>query len=262
MTPAPRPDSLPNSPDGSEPSVEGPLDPAWTDPAKVLTELAQLDADLRSRKSSPVATAPAPGPQPPVYSEDPAPAAPSPDQLTPHLEERIELASASLVQLGAGLRAMDDQWRTLRAEADRLEAQMDGAAQELEFLREKGGASPAAPGPQALLSSPSEALAARSAAHRPHVDAPYGEFTAERYTRTVRAVKSRRRSMAAWTIGCAVIISGALLTFTYLAHEAAPVLWIALLPLVWLIPVPFFLVSFRATQRIIAQDALDLAGTT
>lgn len=261
MTPAPRPDSLPDVVDGSEPSVEGPLDPAWTDPAKVLTELAQLDADLKSRKSTSVPSVAASGAPAAVYSED-SPPAPSPDQLTPHLEERIELASASLVQLGAGLRAMDDQWRTLRAEADRLEAQMDGAAQELEFLREKGGASPATPAPQALLSSPSEALAARSAAHRPHVDAPYGEFTADRYTRTVRAVKSRRRSMAAWTVGCAVIISGALLTFTYLAHEAAPVLWIALLPLVWLIPVPFFLVSFRATQRIIAQDALDLAGTS
>ncbi len=242
-----------------EPGPGDRIDPAWNDPTKVLTELAQLDAELKPRRGPTAAT--------PSVSE-PATAAPATattgdgGPLTPHLEERIELASASLVQIGAGLRAIDNQWAAIRAEADRLEQQMDGAAEELEFLRERGGSAPATPAPQVLLASPSEVLAARVAARHATVEAPYAQFTADKYRRTVSAVKQRRRPMALWTIALAAAISGALLTFTYLAHEAAPPLWLALLPLVWLIPVPFFLVSFLATQRIIAQDALELSGGT
>jgi hypothetical protein len=241
---------------GSPPVPAGGVDPAWSDPTKVLTELAQLDSELKSRRPLTGTGAPA-GPSTSDLPSEPPAADGGPP--TPHLEERIELASASLVQIGAGLRAIDNQWAAIRAEAGRLEQQMDGAAQELEHLRERGGAAPAGPAPQVLLASPTEVLAARVAARRAPVEAPYVEFTADRYRRTVSAVKKRRRSMAVWTIGLAAAISGALLTFTYLAHEAAPPLWIAVLPLVWLIPVPFFFVSFLSTQRIIAQDALELA---
>jgi hypothetical protein len=241
---------------GSAPRSAGGVDPTWNDPTQVLTELAQLDAELKSRR--PLTSIGAP--TGPPASERPSEALPvEGGPPTPHLEERIELASASLVQIGAGLRAIDNQWAAIRAEAGRLEQQMDGAAEELEHLRERGGAAPAGPAPQVLLASPTEVLAARVAARRAPVAAPYVEFTADRYRRTVNAVKKRRRSMAVWTIGLAAVISGALLTFTYLAHEAAPPLWLAVLPLVWLIPVPFFFVSFLSTQRIIAQDALELS---
>jgi hypothetical protein len=239
-------------------ATEEAIDPTWNDPVKVLDELARVDAELRPRRPRSGASVPRPEPvAAAVYSEDPTPAE---TELSPHLEERLELASASLVQMGAGLRAIDDQWRELRAAADRLEEQMEGAAKEMEFLRERAGTMPAGAAARGPLSSAAEALAARSAAHQLPVDAPYGQFTADRYRRTVDAVKDRRRSMAAWTIGLAVAISGALLTFTYLAHEGTPPLWLALLPLVWLIPVPFFLVSFLATQRLVSQNALDLAG--
>ena len=233
------------------------LDPAWSDPTKVLTELAQLDAELKSRRGQTAPSPPAPEPGSEASPEAPAGAN---GPLTPHLEQRIELASASLVQIGAGLRAIDDQWAAIRAEANRLEQQMDGAAEELEFLRERGGAAPAAPAPQVLLASPTEVLAARVAARRAPVEAPYSEFTADRYRRTIRAVEQRRGPVAAWTIGLAAAISGALLTFTFLAHESAPTLWLAILPLVWLIPVPFFFVSFLSTQRIVRQNALQLSG--
>jgi hypothetical protein len=183
-------------------------------------------------------------------------------KYSPYLEEHLGLASASLVELGAGLRAMDDRWRELRTAAVRLEQQMEGAAQEVEFLRQHAGEVPMGTIPRGPLVSASETLAARAASHGLPVDAPFGEFTAERYGRTVAAVKKRRRSLAGWTIGLAGLISGALLTFTYLAHEATPTLWLAVLPLVWLVPVPFFIVSFVATQRIVAQNALDLAGST
>ncbi len=242
-----------------------PPDRGWSDTDRVLAELDRLDAELKPRRgdasgSSPAAatgTAPASPPSPPGPSDE---AWPLDAKYSPYLEEHLGLASASLVELGAGLRAMDDRWRELRSAAIRLEQQMEGAAQEVEFLRQHAGEVPMGTIPRGPLVSASETLAARAASHGLPVDAPYGEFTAERYGRTVAAVRRRRRALAGWTLGLAALISGALLTFTYLAHEAAPPIWLAVLPLVWLIPVPFFVVSFLATQRIVAQNALELAG--
>jgi hypothetical protein len=242
-------------------------DPGWGDTARVLAEIDRVDADLKPRR--PIAStrpaiptqvpAPSPASATSDYSEEPTP----PDaKYSPYLEEHLGLASASLVELGAGLRAMDDRWRELRAATVRLEQQMEGAAQEVEFLRQQAGADPAGTFARGPLVSASETLAARAASHSLPIDAPYGEFTAARYGRTVGAVQRRRRSLAGWTIGLAALISGALLTFTYLAREATPPIWLAVLPLVWLIPVPFFVVSFLATQRIVAQKTLDLAVGT
>jgi hypothetical protein len=251
---------------GTEPNVP---DHGWSDTDRILAELDRVDAELKPRRpgvsGSAAAPATAPHTEPATttastdYSEEPAPLD---AKYSPYLEEHLGLATASLVELGAGLRAMDDRWRELREAAIRLEQQMEGAAQEVEFLRQHAGAVPMGTIPRGPLVSASETLAARAASHGLAVDAPFGEFTAERYGRTVASVRQRRRSMAGWTIGLAALISGALLTFTYLAHEAAPPIWLAVLPLVWLIPVPFFVVSFLATQRLVAQNALDLAGSS
>jgi hypothetical protein len=249
-------------------SIDGkPPDPGWNDTARVLAEIDRVDADLRPRRSTPATHAPAPAAVPEStragtaadYSEEPTPLD---AKYSPYLEEHLGLASASLVELGAGLREMDERWRELREATVRLEQQMEGAAQEVEFLRQQAGANPVGTFARGPLVSASETLAARAASHSLPVDAPYGEFTAARYGRTVTAVQQRRRSLAGWTIGLAALISGALLTFTYLAREATPPIWLAVLPLVWLIPVPFFVVSFLATQRIVAQNALDLAGSS
>jgi hypothetical protein len=250
----------------SLPSEEAP-DGGWRDTDRVLAEIDRLDADLKPRRpgasASPLAPESPPGNGPESgetdFSED---LAPLDAKYSPYLEEHLGLASASLVELGAGLRAMDVRWQELRTAAIRLEQQMEGAAQEVEFLRQHAGEVPMGTIPRGPLVSASETLAARAASHGPPVGAPFGEFTAERYGRTVASVQKRRRAMAGWTIGLAVLISGALLTFTYLAHEATPPIWLAILPLVWLIPVPFFVVSFLATQRIVAQRSLDLAGSS
>lgn len=248
-------------------SGTGASEVGWDDTARVLAEIDRVHAELRPRRPDTPGSAAAPTTTLPNASESgaygvsegPAPGDP---KYSPYLEEHLGLASASLVELGAGLRAMDDRWRELQAAAVRLEQQMEGAAQEVEFLREQAGTVPAGNVARGPLVSASETLAARTAAQGLTTDAPYGEFTAARYRKTVTAVRKRRRPMAVWTIGLAILISGALLTFTYLAHEATPSIWLAVLPIVWLIPVPFFVVSFLATQRIVAQNTLDLTGGT
>jgi hypothetical protein len=255
-------------PGGSTPSTDAEVpDPGWRDTARVLAEIDRVHAELKPRRpgvpASPPPTEAVAASVPTSSSADYSEAwAPLDAKYSPYLEEHLGLASASLVELGAGLRAMDDRWQELRAATVRLEQQMEGAAQEVEFLRQQAGANPVGTFARGPLVSASETLAARAASHSLPVDAPYGDFTAARYGRTVGSVQRRRRSLAGWTIGLAVLISGALLTFTYLAHEATPPLWLALLPLVWLVPVPFFIVSFVATQRIVAQNSLDLAGST
>jgi hypothetical protein len=259
-------DRFSSSSDGISAPTTDETSGGWSDTARVLAEIDRVDAELKPRRPGRAEVPPAVEPSPRdtaasgaySFSEDPAPLD---TKYSPYLEEHLGMASASLVELGAGLRAMDTRWQELRAAAVRLEHQMEGAAQEVEFLRQQAGTVPMGTIPRGPLVSASETLAARAASHALAVDAPFGEFTAERYRRTVGAVGKRRRSLAGWTIGLAVVISGALLTFTYLAHEATPPIWLAILPLVWLIPVPFFVVSFLATQRIVAQNALDLAGT-
>jgi hypothetical protein len=233
--------------------VEEPADPRWTDTASVLAEIERVDAELKRRPAAVSADGPA-GAEPGSEGSEPKP---GDAEYSPYLEEHLGLASVSLVELGAGLRAMSDRWQELQTAAQKLEQQMEGAAQEVEFLREQAGGPTDGSATRGPLLSASEALAAR-AASREVPAAPYEAFTAEKYGRTVAAVQKRRRPLAYWTVGFAALISGALLTFTYLAREATPPLWLAVLPLVWLIPVPFFIVSFLATQRIVAQNALDL----
>jgi hypothetical protein len=36
--------------------------------------------------------------------------------------------------------------------------------------------------------------------------------------------------------------------------------WIAVLPAIWMIPVPFFVLSFFVTQRVLRRNHLDLPG--
>jgi hypothetical protein len=235
-----------------------------TDTATALAELDQLDADLKRRHPRPSADpAPPPKAPPAAPAGEPGEVLGKPESdYSPYLEEHLGLASASLVEIGQGLHAIDQQWRELRTVTERLERQMEGAAQEVEFLRQRAGEESVGTVARGPLISASETLAARSAALGGATPAPYERYTAERYRKTVSAVKLRRRPLAVWTLGLAALISGTLLTFTYLAHTGTPPLWLALLPLIWLIPAPFFVVSFVATQRIVAQNSLDLAGAT
>ncbi len=83
------------------------------------------------------------------------------------------------------------------------------------------------------------------------------QFTATRYDRTVRQLKARRRRIFGWTVGLAAGISIALEVLNVLAREPMPPWWLALLPLVWLIPVPFFVLAFWGTQRTLRANHLE-----
>lgn len=89
----------------------------------------------------------------------------------------------------------------------------------------------------------------------------YRQYTAPKYDRTVDQLRSRRRRILGWTIGLAVGISATLELLNLVAREPMPSWWLALLPLVWLVPVPFFVLSFWGTQRTLRANPLGTGVT-
>lgn len=87
---------------------------------------------------------------------------------------------------------------------------------------------------------------------------PFEGFTVDRYNRTVGGLSGRWSRTASAVVVAAALISVALELLLLLYWEPTPVWWIAVLPLVWMIPVPFFVVSFRATHRMIRRSSFDL----
>jgi hypothetical protein len=87
---------------------------------------------------------------------------------------------------------------------------------------------------------------------------PYLEFTSPRYNRAVGQLRNRRRRLIGWTVGLAVAISVALEVLNMFAREPLPPWWLAVLPAIWLIPLPFFFLSFRGTHRILKTTPLEI----
>ena len=79
-----------------------------------------------------------------------------------------------------------------------------------------------------------------------------------RYNRTIDALKGRRNKLVVLTLLLSAAI-GAFLTLVVLYSPVTnPPLWVAVLPLVWIVPIPFFLLSFRGAHRVVQQNPLHL----
>ncbi|MGP8075848.1 MAG: hypothetical protein ACLP8Y_03810 [Thermoplasmata archaeon] len=96
----------------------------------------------------------------------------------------------------------------------------------------------------------------------PPLTGSYEDFTVERYNRTVSNLHDRRLALGWGTVAAAVAISSSLLWLTLQAHEPVPPIWLAVLPLVWMVPVPFFVAAFRGTQRVLRENRLELSEET
>lgn len=195
---------------------------------------------------------------------------------TPYLEERLALAQASVASLAREVAALDPPAPVIALEVGSIGLELDSARRELDFLR--GTAESDAPtslppvtSPVYLGTPPDRSLefgprAARHARSRwgeQGVFLPPGavaEFTVGRYNRTISRLKSRRRRLAVLTLALAVAVSVILVAWTLSFRESAPPLWIELLPAIWLVSVPFFVFSFRGTQRVLRRNHLELTG--
>ncbi|HEV8050732.1 MAG TPA: hypothetical protein VGP88_09100 [Thermoplasmata archaeon] len=251
------------SPNAPPAGFEGPAPPAGGAPSPERSPPASAEAVAAPAESLPPRTAdrhlPRPSRSPDFWG------APS-----PYLDERLAAARAASIAVSHEFVRMERRAHALRGTVERLQGELDDASAELAFLRssaafdgesEDGLDPPERPARFELAATVGpEARPRTSTDPEPRrADAPVFEaFTADRYDATVRQAQSRHGRVAAATVLLAVLISTGLLALTYFAHEPMPVWWLAVLPLVWLIPVPFFIASFRGTHRLLRQKRLEL----
>ncbi|HKV90205.1 MAG TPA: hypothetical protein VJQ43_03295 [Thermoplasmata archaeon] len=184
---------------------------------------------------------------------------------SPYLAERLASAQDVASELSGEFERMEHRSTELRQAVQTLEAELHRASEEVAFLQ--ADVEDRAPTPLPLRRNPEPERVpppgGDPGGDPESPDAPdplaFDDFTVDRYNGTVGDLVTRRRKLAVTTIGLAVLISIALLTVTLLWREPIPSPWIlAVLPAVWLIPVPFFIASFRGTHRVLARHPLGL----
>ena len=244
----------------------------WDDTGLVLRDLDRLRGDLSTSEAVSPTTAPS-APDPAVEPGG-RPTGDGWGIPTLYLDERLRLAHSAAEVLGRESEEFDRRWRTLQTTISTINRELERANKEMEFVRSMGWtAPPAEPATEGSSKSPpfetgppptSPPVPQRPVvAPAPQVGAvpPYGEFTVRRYNETVVDLRSRRRKLLLWTLASAALISAVLVTVTAIYREPTPPLWLAALPIVWMIPVPFFVLSFRGTQRVLRRNHLTLEET-
>lgn len=237
--------------------------------AQVGTTAPYRTSGLRSdgRAVPPAAPAPVAGVRRPQLRLGMVPETAAPGQAeptSPYLEERLVLATASAESLSRELQTLGDRWDRLERSAEVIERELGNAAREIRFLQGRppgplGPETPPAERPR-RRSAPASAVASTPGAPSIAPPQPFGAFTIDRYNATVGGLKSRRRSLQLGTLALGAAISLALVALALLAKEPFPAAWLALLPVIWMIPVPFFVLSFLGTHRVLRRNHLNLVG--
>ncbi|MCI4354420.1 MAG: hypothetical protein L3K06_03540 [Thermoplasmata archaeon] len=288
----PRVAGLPDGPAFPSEGVDASRELRDQETQDVLRELDQLHEEIRGREAvappsdtSPVAVPETPMPVVAPTAVPPAAVAPAPHEEpeapdlweTPssYLEERLRVANAAARDIGRDFRAIDATWSRIVQTIGTLESEVARANEEMGFIRSGRPQGPIVASAAALAPAPSirptagraplprrvsppvPAAPGRTGA-RSNARAVYAGFTADRYNRTIGDLKSRRRRLAGATLAVAGLISLALVTITALVNEPLPPLWLAVLPAIWMIPVPFFVLSFRGTQRVLRHNHLEV----
>lgn len=245
----------------------------------VLRELDRLHEELTSHRTDPDGNA-APGPALAAeWDESPRPTeraslgAPS-----PYLEEHLAIARSAVSELvrrsqgvGRDLAGLRNALVTIDREIDRVSAELgymrsnpwDEAGTEEGSWRVPHAPSETGPTTVTIGQHPPSGLSSPAGGEFfPSAPGPFSEFTLTQYNRTVSEIHARRRTIGWGTVAAAAVISTALFYLTLQAREPAPSIWLAVLPIVWMVPVPFFVAAFRGTQRILSQNRLELSEET
>jgi hypothetical protein len=181
------------------------------------------------------------------------------------LDERLASARALATAVRGEIALLGRRVEEVRADSERLDGELRLALQELEFIRREPWAM-RRPGNAILADDPEDPEGRAVGSEEPAPDLlpgetgpPYERYTEARYRETVGALHARRRVLATGTIVVAALVSLGLLwvTWRFLASASNP--WVVGLPVVWLLPVPFFVVAFFGSHRILSQRSLSLS---
>ena len=225
-----------------------------------LQEIDRLRGDLASRSSGTAARPP--GDELPAWDESPVEHGSPHEEWgapSPYLEERLAIAGSLASELSSRALTVERNLKGLRTALETIEQELGHASEELGFVRSQGllEESRAEDARTAAISHPS-GLPSRT----PAATGSYEDFTVARYNETVGDLHARRRAVGWGAIVLAIAISAILLYLTLRAHEAVPPIWLAVLPLVWMVPVPFFVAAFRGTHRVLRENRLELPEET
>ncbi|HYA69846.1 MAG TPA: hypothetical protein VEH28_00565 [Thermoplasmata archaeon] len=197
---------------------------------------------------------------------------------TGYFEEHLVNARRAVGNIEEKVEELQSTSATLRQRVSAAESELDRISQEYVFVRDHSrpaGAlgEPSRPAPSwseedpessrpgwsesipALSSGSFTAIHAASTSGSPPV---YEGFTVDRYNRTINSIKAGRTKLVILTLALSAAVGIALLALVLYSPIVNPPLWVAALPLVWIIPIPYFLLSFRGTQRVLERNHLNL----
>lgn len=199
-----------------------------------------------------------------------------------YLDEHFEATRRALGHINETVGELEKTAASLRQRVSVADSELDRVTREYLFLRNQGrmsgpgevvgsvappwseGEPDDAPtfgfgaGPP-LTSGSFTAIRAASATGVPSV---YEQFTVDRYNRTMDSLKAGRTKLVLWTLALSAVIGVALVALMLYSPVVSPPIWIAALPLVWIIPIPYFLLAFRGTQRMLQRNHLNLPEAT
>lgn len=215
----------------------------WDEGDSALLDLAEIEAALTQARRALSARAAA-------RTTGPA------RTFSPFFAQRVHSAREAAARLLDELAQPVPDARVVDGAVASVHLELERAHQEYEFLRSGSVASRAVPyhGPTPAAE---RRLARATTSGEP--EAAFSSFTSARYNRSVGRMQRGRRRLLAATVFLSAGISALLLTLTLIAQEPNPTLALRVLPLVWLVPVPFFFLAFRGTYRMLSGPSLGVA---
>lgn len=189
------------------------------------------------------------------------------------IEERIVETTQDYAALADKLARLETVARELQDQVRRMGAGTDRQLQKGVFRPAIG--SPDSPTPESTFATCSDpissarTLSPESGGDLASIPTPvtgleastpavFERFTVDRYNRTIGALKRRHAPLAAVTLLLSAGIGVVLVEVVLHSPPSTPPAWVAALPLVWLVPLPFFLLAFRGTHRVLERNHLDL----
>lgn len=260
------------------PAAPEPLAPE--DDPLVLDEIDRIIAELQTKRGASVTeadpmpgTAPSSGGTRALGGRDAHGAAPS-----GYFEEHLEAARRAVGDVDEKVEELQKTSALLRQRVASAETELGRISREYQFLQDRLNAAPstgnaggtAAPWSEDDPAPPSPLRASRSSAissgsftaiQAASADGPapvYESFTVDRYNRTIDSLKDRRTKLVAWTLLLSAVIGIVLVLVVLYSPVVNPPIWVAVLPLVWVVPIPYFVLSFRGSHRVLQRNHLNL----